>query len=314
LISANSTFSTKIKLTMNNCPKPENKSCPISFLCSFFKKFYKKIFGCKNTPIVAYLNLHGVIGKEGKMSSGINIDNIAPLLKKAFETKNAKAVALNVNSPGGSPVQSELIYNYIRELSEEKKIPVYTFAQDVAASGGYWLLLSGDEIYAHNSSIVGSIGVIFSSFGFVELIKKAGVSRRVYTEGKNKAILDPFLPEDDDNIKILKEAQNDVFQGFKEIVKLRRGEKLKESDDNLFTGAFWSGKKSLELGLVDGICDMRKKMKEKFGDKTEFVAVTAKKGLLKSFFSEKLQNSFESNFEGVLNKVEERIEFNKFGI
>lgn len=248
------------------------------------------------------------------MSSGINIDNIAPLLKKAFETKNAKAVALNVNSPGGSPVQSELIYNYIRELSEEKKIPVYTFAQDVAASGGYWLLLSGDEIYAHNSSIVGSIGVIFSSFGFVELIKKAGVSRRVYTEGKNKAILDPFLPEDDDNIKILKEAQNDVFQGFKEIVKLRRGEKLKESDDNLFTGAFWSGKKSLELGLVDGICDMRKKMKEKFGNKTEFVAVTAKKGLLKSFFSEKLQNSFESNFEGVLNKVEERIEFSKFGI
>jgi signal peptide peptidase SppA len=298
---------------MKNCnnPKKEKCKCPAaSFLCSLSKK----VFGDKNTPIIACLNLHGVIGKDGKLSSGINIDNIAPLLKKAFETKNAKAVALNINSPGGSPVQSELIYNYIRELSEEKKIPVYTFAQDVAASGGYWLLLSGDEIYAHNSSIVGSIGVIFSSFGFVELIKKIGVSRRVYTEGKNKAILDPFLPEDDDNIKILKEAQNDVFQGFKEIVKLRRGEKLKESDENLFTGAFWSGRKALELGLVDGICDMRKKMKEKFGDKTKFTIITTKKGLIKSFLSEKLENNFESNIESALNKVEERIEFNKFGI
>lgn len=277
-------------------------NCPTS-------KFLKKIFCRKGEPKVACVNLNGVIGKDSKFSSGLNFENIAPVLKRAFEMKKIKAVALAINSPGGSPVQSELIYNYIRELSAEKKIPVYTFAQDVAASGGYWLLLSGDEVYAHNSSILGSIGVIFSGFGFVDLIKKIGVDRRVYTEGKNKAILDPFLPEENENIVILKDAQRDIFEGFKDLVKSRRGEKLKDSDENLFTGAFWSGKKSLELGLIDGIYDMRSKMKEKFGSKVELVQITAKKGLLKSFFSEK------SNFaESLLNKVEERMNFNKFGL
>jgi len=286
-------------IEMNNFPKSK----------CIFSKIFKKIMCCDNLPIVASVNLQGVIGKDSKLSSGLNFENIAPLLKRAFEMKKVKAVALNVNSPGGSPVQSELIYNYIRELSEEKKIPVYTFAQDVAASGGYWLLLSGDEIYAHNSSIIGSIGVIFSSFGFVDLIKKLGVDRRVYTEGKNKAILDPFLPEENENIEILKDAQRDIFEGFKELVKSRRGAKLKNNEDNLFTGAFWSGKKSAELGLVDEICDMRKKMKEKFGDKVKIQQITAKKGLIKSFFSEK---SF--SIESLLNKVEERISFNKFGL
>ena len=284
---------------MNNFPKSK----------CIFSKIFKKIMRCDNSSIVASVNLQGVIGKDSKLSSGLNFENIAPLLKRAFEMKKVKAVTLNVNSPGGSPVQSELIYNYIRELSEEKKIPVYTFAQDVAASGGYWLLLSGDEIYAHNSSIIGSIGVIFSSFGFVDLIKKLGVDRRVYTEGKNKAILDPFLPEENENIEILKDAQRDIFEGFKELVKSRRGAKLKNNEDNLFTGAFWSGKKSAELGLVDEICDMRKKMKEKFGDKVKIQQITAKKGLIKSFFSEK-----SSSIESLLNKVEERISFNKFGL
>ena len=134
----------------------------------------KKLF-CNPTPIVASLNLQGVIGQDSKLSSNLNFSNIAPLLKQAFETKKVKAVALNINSPGGSPVQSELIYNYVRELSQSKKIPVYTFAQDVAASGGYWLLLSGDEVYAHNASVIGSIGVISSGFGFVDLIKKIGI-------------------------------------------------------------------------------------------------------------------------------------------
>ena len=284
---------------MNNFPKSK----------CIFSKIFKKIMRCDNSSIVASVNLQGVIGKDSKLSSGLNFENIAPLLKRAFEMKKVKAVTLNVNSPGGSPVQSELIYNYIRELSEEKKIPVYTFAQDVAASGGYWLLLSGDEIYAHNSSIIGSIGVIFSSFGFVDLIKKLGVDRRVYTEGKNKAILDPFLPEENENIEILKDAQRDIFEGFKELVKSRRGAKLKNNEDHLFTGAFWSGKKSAELGLVDEICDMRKKMKEKFGDKVKIQQITAKKGLIKSFFSEK-----SSSIESLLNKVEERISFNKFGL
>lgn len=276
-------------------------------------KIIKKVFRCKDTSIVACVNLHGVIGKDSKLESGLNMSNVEPLLKRAFEIKNVKAVALNINSPGGSPVQSELIYNYIRELSETKKIPVYTFAQDVAASGGYWLLMAGDEVYAHNSSIVGSIGVIFSGFGFVDLIKKIGIDRRIYTEGKNKAILDPFLPEENENIEILKDAQRDVFESFKELVKSRRGNKLKESEDKLFTGAFWSGKKSVELGLVDEICDMRKKMKEKFGDKVEITQVTIKKGLLKSLLSEK-SNFVANNFtESLLGKLEERIKFNQFG-
>jgi signal peptide peptidase SppA len=223
--------------------------------------------------------------------------------------KKVKAVALTINSPGGSPVQSELIFNYIREISDEKKIPVYTFAQDVAASGGYWLLLSGDEIYAHNSSIVGSIGVIFSSFGFVDLIKKIGIDRRVYTEGKNKAILDPFLPEEQENIEILKEAQSDIFEGFKNLVKSRRDGKLNATEDKIFTGAFWSGKKALDLGLLDGISDMRSKMKEKFGEKVEIVNISAKKSFLKSFFSEKT-----NSLEALTNKLEEKISFNKFGI
>lgn len=295
----------------SNIETSDIRNCRCLFLtsfCEFIAKIYKKIFGDKNTPKIACLNLHGVIGKEGKINSAINIDNLAPLLKKAFETKNIKAVALNINSPGGSPVQSELIYNYIRELSEEKKIPIYTFAQDVAASGGYWLLLSGDEIYAHNSSIIGSIGVIFSGFGFVDLIKKIGVERRIYTEGKNKAILDPFMPEENENIEILKDAQRDIFESFKELVSFRRKGKLKE-DNNIFTGAFWSGKKALELGLIDGICDIRKKMKEKFGNDVEFIQITSKKGLLKSLFAEK--TDFTDN---LLLKIEEKINFNKFGL
>jgi len=283
---------------MNNCLK---LSCPI--------KFAKKIFGKTDVPVVACVNLHGVIGKDSRMESGLNMQNVEPLLKRAFGIKNVKAVALTINSPGGSPVQSELIYNYIRELAEEKKIPVYTFAQDVAASGGYWLLVAGDEVYAHNSSIIGSIGVIFSGFGFVDLIKKIGIDRRIYTEGKNKAILDPFMPEESDNVEILKDAQRDVFESFKDLVRSRRGDKLKDSEDNLFTGAFWSGKKSVELGLVDGICDMRKKMKEKFGNKVEIVQITVKKGLLKSLLSEKSQL-----VESLISKVEERVSFNRFGL
>lgn len=286
-------------------------------LFTFPKKILQKIFRCKSNPIIASLDLHGVIGKDGKFDSGLNFKNSEPLLKRAFEMKNVKAVALNINSPGGSPVQSELIYNYIRELSLEKKIPVYTFAQDVAASGGYWLLLSGDEIYAHNSSIIGSIGVIFSGFGFVDTIKKFGVERRVYTEGKNKAILDPFLPEQKENIEILKDAQRDIFEGFRDLVKSRRGEKLKGQElflsksveEKLFSGAFWSGKKSAELGLIDAVCDMRSKMKEKFGDKVEIVSITTKKGLIKSFFSEKAMD-----FEDLFTQIEKRVSFNKFGL
>jgi len=282
--------------------------------------FFKKIcfFGKNKNAVVAHLALNGVIGKDGKMSSGLNIENTFPLIKKAFEMSNIKAVAITINSPGGSPVQSELIYNAIRELSAEKKIPVYTFARDVAASGGYWLLLAGDEIYAHQASIIGSIGVIFSGFGFVDTIKKLGIERRIYTEGKNKAILDPFMPEEQENIAILKEAQRDIFEGFKELVLSRRAGKLKGDqaflDDKIFTGAFWSGRKAAKLGLIDAIADMRSKMKEKFGDKVEIKNISVKKGFIKSLFSEKSDLALANVTFSLIDKIEERINFNRFGL
>ncbi len=275
----------------------------------WFRKILYNIFNCKKQSVISVVNLQGVIGKDSKLESGINFCNTSPLIKKAFEQKNLKAVAISINSPGGSPVTCELIHNYIRELSIDNKIPVFTFAQDVCASGGYWLLLSGDEIFAHNSSIIGSIGVIFSSFGFVDLIKKFGIERRIYTEGKNKAILDPFLPEESDNIAILKSAQKDIFDDFVKLVKDKRKDKLTKKDEDLFTGAFWSGKKALEYGLVDGIADLRFKMREKFGNDIEFKNIINKKSFFKSLITEKanLSNKF-------LSQIEERICFNKFGL
>ncbi len=292
-------------------------------MIKLFRKIFRKILAKFKTPNpkVAHINLSGVIGSGSKFEKGLNFENVLPLLESAFKTENLKAVAISINSPGGSPVQSELIYNAIREFCEEKKIPVYTFAQDVAASGGYWLLLAGDEIYAHNSSIIGSIGVVFSGFGFVDAIKKIGVERRVYTEGKNKAILDPFLPEEKENIVILKEAQKDIFENFKELVLSRRigflknenGEILQENDEflneRIFTGAFWSGKSALKFGLIDEICDLRKKMKEKFGNKVEIINIEAKKGFLKSLFSSRKED-FATN---LINQIEEKINFSKFG-
>lgn len=268
----------------------------------------------KNNPTVACVNLQGVIGKDSKFSGGINYENTLPLLEKAFKMDDIKAVAIIINSPGGSPVQTELIYNAIRDLSKEKKTPVYTFAHDLAASGGYWLLLSGDEIYAHNSSIIGSIGVIFSGFGFVDLIKKIGVERRVYTEGKNKAILDPFLPEVKENVQILKDAQKDIFTTFTDVVKSNRGQKLKSSleklgEDKIFSGAIWSGKSAYEIGLIDGIADVRQKMKEKFGKKVKIINITTKKSFLKNLFSEKTDIT-----DKLISKIEEKISFAKFGL
>ncbi len=297
------------------------------------KKLIKLFISTK--PKVAHISLNGVIGGGSRFEKGLNLENVFPLLETAFELDGIKAVAISVNSPGGSPVQSELIYNAIRELSAEKKIPVYTFAQDVAASGGYWLLLSGDEIYAHNSSIIGSIGVIFSSFGFVDAIKKLGVERRIYTEGKNKAILDPFLPEESENIEILKNAQRDIFESFKEIVISRRKNKLRSEngqvfyqnfgdncakneqnldgsflDNKIFTGAFWSGKTALKLGLIDEIADLRGKMKQKFGPKIKIVNIETKKSFLKSLFSSK-NGDFVAN---LVNEVENKAIFGRFGL
>ena len=212
---------------------------------SFFKK--------KN--VVAHIKLNGVIGNAGKFKQGIDFAGQEEIIEKAFSLKKTKVVAITINSPGGSPVQSHLIYKYIRAQAKKNKKKVIVFAEDVAASGGYLIACAGDEIYANSSSIIGSIGVIYSSFGFTELIKKIGVERRVHTAGKNKSTLDPFLDEKTEDIERLKNIQLELHKDFIKVVEDSRGSKLNKSEIELFSGEFWSGSKAKDLGLVDGIGD-----------------------------------------------------------
>ncbi|MFW5881801.1 MAG: S49 family peptidase, partial [Roseicyclus sp.] len=203
--------------------------------------------------------------------------NFYSLVERAFRRGKPVAVALAINSPGGSPVQSSLIASRIRRLAEEKMLPVHAFVEDVAASGGYWLACAGDRIWADTSSILGSIGVISAGFGFQEAIAKIGVERRVHTAGESKAILDPFRPEKQEDVARLKALQGDIHEAFIAHVKTRRGERLSD-DPELFTGAFWTGARSVELGLADGIGHLVPKMKELFGDKTRFAVYGPKRG------------------------------------
>ena len=230
-------------------------------------------------PVVAVLRLGGVIGAPGRLRGGLNIASTGPLIERAFGLRGIKAVALAVNSPGGSPVQSSLICRRIRALAEEKNIPVYSFAEDVAASGGYWLACAGDQVYADESSIIGSIGVIYSGFGFTELLNKLGIERRLHTEGGRKALLDPFGPEKPADLDRLKALQKEVHASFKQLVRERRAGKLKASERKLFSGEFWTGSRALELGLVDGIGDMRSVMRARFGEKVRFRVVGARRSL-----------------------------------
>ncbi|MGH6736418.1 MAG: S49 family peptidase [Methyloceanibacter sp.] len=224
-------------------------------------------------PIVPVLRFTGPIGMTMPLRPGLTLATVAGAIEKAFAMRGAKAVAIQINSPGGSAVQSTLIYKRIRALADEKGLKVYVFAEDVAASGGYMLALAGDEIYADESSIVGSIGVITATFGFTGLIEKIGVQRRVYTAGHNKDTLDPFLPEKPSDVERIKAIQQDVHHAFIGLVKARRGAKLKKPDKEIFTGEFWSGKAALELGLVDGLSDLRSKMREVYGDDVRFKLV-----------------------------------------
>jgi signal peptide peptidase SppA len=257
------------------------------------------------SPKVAVLGLHGVLSMN---KHALSLPNYQKLIKEAFNVPNVKAVMLLINSPGGSPVQTELLYTYIRTLSKKKEVPVYTFVEDVAASGGYWLACAGDEIYASASSIVGSIGVISAGFGFPELLKKIGVERRVYSQGENKSILDPFKEEKASDVEILNAVGKDIHQEFIDLVKSRRGEKLSD-DPSLFTGAFWSGKRAKELGLVDGLGTVYDVVQEKFG-KIEVVEIKKRRGLLESLFfgisADALINSLDM-------RLQSRIAYSRFG-
>ena len=266
---------------------------------SFFKK--KKI--------VPYIRLNGVIGNVGKFKQGIDFNGQEEIIKKAFSIKKAEVVAISINSPGGSPVQSHLIYRYIRELAKKNKKKVIVFAEDVAASGGYLIACAGDEIYANSSSIIGSIGVIYSSFGFKDLIKKIGVQRRIYTAGKNKSTLDPFVDEKQEDIDRLKKIQLELHQDFIEVVEESRGNKLKkEGDTELFTGEFWSGRKAKELGLVDDLGNADQVLKKKFGDDV----VIKKFEKSKSWLSQKLSSS-SNQIDQLANILDERSIWQRYG-
>jgi signal peptide peptidase SppA len=224
--------------------------------------------------LIPVLRFSGAIGMSTPLRPGLALATSAGAIEKAFSMRRAKAVAIQINSPGGSAVQSVLICKRIRALAEEKNLKVYVFAEDVAASGGYLLALAGDEIYADASSIVGSIGVVTATFGLNELINKIGIERRVYTAGRNKTTLDPFLPVKEDDVERVKAIQRDVHAEFIDLVKARRGARIEKAKEDLFTGEFWSGRKALELGLIDGLGDLRTKMRELYGDEVRFSLVT----------------------------------------
>ena len=218
-------------------------------------------------PVVAVVRLAGVIGVPTSIRGTLTLSGLAATFERAFATRGLRAVALAINSPGGSAVQSALIHKRIRALAAEKDVPVFAFAEDIAASGGYWLALAGDEIYADENSIIGSIGVISSGFGFHGLLERLGVERRVHAQGDNKVMLDPFAPEKAEDVKRLEVLQKEVYASFKELVRQRREGKLKPSRRKLFSGEVWTGRQALELGLVDGLGDLRSVMRERFGDK-----------------------------------------------
>ena len=260
-------------------------------------------------PQVAHIRLSGVIGNVGRFQQGMSLSSHEQIIKKAFSHKKLSAVAISINSPGGSPVQSHLIYSLIRKLAEEKKVKVYTFAEDVAASGGYMLLCAGDEVYANPSSIVGSIGVIYSSFGFTELIKKIGVERRVHTAGKNKSTLDPFLDEKKEDIERLKNIQLDLHRDFIDVVEKSRGSKLKKSEVELFSGEFWSGSKAKNLGLIDNIGDANQILREKYGEDVVIKKFEKSKGWL----SKKLSSS-NDHVDQLANILDEKSVWQRYGL
>ncbi|HTV89404.1 MAG TPA: S49 family peptidase [Stellaceae bacterium] len=224
-------------------------------------------------PRVAVLRLDGVIGPR-QWRSALSLTRQAATIERAFRLSRLSAVALQVNSPGGSPVQSALLYRRIRQLAEERRVPVFAFAEDVAASGGYWLALAGDEIYAEEASLIGSIGVVTSSFGAHRLLERFGIERRLYTAGENKSLLDPFLPEDPGDVARLSVLQQDIHQSFKDHVRRRRLGKIDAADERLFSGEVLTGRMALARGLIDGIGDLRSVMHARFGDKVRLVPVS----------------------------------------
>jgi serine protease SohB len=266
-----------------------------------------------DVPVVPVIRLSGVIGAAVPLRPGLGIATVAKTLERAFAVRNAKAVALAINSPGGSPSQSHLIFQRIRQLSAEKDLPVIAFIEDIGASGGYMLACAADEIVADVYSLVGSIGVVGGSFGFEKLIDKLGIERRLYTSGERKAMLDPFLPEKPEDVKRLKAIQKDIHERFIELVKARRAGRLKGADKTLFSGEFWTAQNALELGLIDRIGDLRSMLRARFGDKVRTPLISAER----SFLGRRLPgvDSFAPTLASdLISALDERAYWSRYGL
>ena len=271
----------------------------------------------KGPPVVGVVRLTGVIGAGGTplRRGRLSLADLAPSLERAFKLPHRSAVALAINSPGGSPVQSALIHARIRQLAQENDVRVFAFAEDIAASGGYWLACAADEIFADASSIVGSIGVVYQGFGFQDLISRYGVERRVHTVGARKAMLDPFQQEKSEDVERLQAIQADVHEAFKELVRTSRGDRLKGAAEDLFNGDIWSGRQALELGLIDGIGDMRSVMRERYGEKVKLVLVRDGRGWLRRRLRTDAQGGDAGLWaDGALAAIEERLMWSRFGL
>jgi serine protease SohB len=269
-------------------------------------------------PVVPVVRLSGVIGIGTPLRPGLMLSTAARSLERAFATRHARAVALLINSPGGSPTQSHLIMLRIRQLAEEKKIPVLAFIEDVGASGGYMLACAADEIICDQYSIVGSIGVVGGSFGFPKLMEKLGIERRIYTAGDRKVMLDPFEPEKPEDVKRIKAIQKDIHTHFIALVKERRGTKLNGPDKTLFSGEFWTAPAAIELGLADSLGDMRSTLRARYGDKVRTPLISAER----SFFGRRLEGVNLAGAFGnrpgfaddLLSTLEARALWSRFGL
>ncbi|MBV9523798.1 MAG: S49 family peptidase [Alphaproteobacteria bacterium] len=267
-------------------------------------------------PTIAVLRLHGAIGMRGRR--GLSLASRAAAIERAFALPRLAAVALAINSPGGSPVQSALLFRRIRQLAEEKNLPVFAFAEDVAASGGYWLALAADEIYAEETSLLGSIGVVSAGFGFSELLRRLGIDRRLHTAGERKTLLDPFLTEDARDVERLAVIHREIHASFKDLVRSRRGGRLKSGEATLFNGDVFTGRAALEHGLIDGIGDLRGVMRARYGDKVRLRLVEDRKRRLAlglPFLARSGLAGLSGETVGeLIATVEERLLWGRFGL
>jgi signal peptide peptidase SppA len=266
----------------------------------------------RRRPVVPVVRLQGIIGSLGGLRSGLTLDAVAKPLARAFAVKSAPAVAIAVNSPGGSPVQSHLIYQRLRALSAEKKKPVLMFLEDVAASGGYMIALAGDEIIADASSIVGSIGVISAGFGFTGLLAKLGVERRVHTAGDKKSMLDPFQPEKESDVEHLKALQAEIHASFKAMVKARRSGLA--DDPDIFSGAFWTGAKAKTLGLVDHLGDLRSFIRARYGKRVRLAVFGERRTLLRRWMGGTSDRLRPDPVGAMIGALEEQAHWRRFGL